>query len=88
MGKKCVYMVHDTEGPMNETYSYHDEYRKKVGVEDILPVVLIWMRENDIVDAFEYADKNVIALLAFTNHDFRNMKQEVDRARNMLGTVS
>lgn len=85
------------ENAPTEWYPYHpdhDDYRKKGHCRRYITRCLNMdarhgmLSENDIVDAFEYANKNGIALLAFTNHDFRDMRQEIDRVRNMLTDVS
>lgn len=46
------------------------------------------MNIEDVRDAFRQADKGETALLSFTDHDFRNMKYEIDYVREMIHKVS
>lgn len=80
-----------------EWYPYHpdyDDYRKKGHCRRYITRCLnmdarhSMLSEEDIAEAFEYADKNGSAILAFTNHDFRDMKQEIDRVRTLIANVA
>jgi len=80
-----------------EWYPYHpdhDDYRKKGYCRRYITRCLNMdarhgmILEEDIMEAFDYADKNGASLLSFTNHDFRDMKQEIDRVRNMISNVA
>jgi hypothetical protein len=44
------------------------------------------MAQSDVRQAFEEARMGRPVILAFTNHDFRDIRQDVDGVRNMLST--
>jgi hypothetical protein len=43
---------------------------------------------DDVKDAFSQADDNGKSLLAFTNHDFRDMKPEIDKVKKYIESIS
>lgn len=43
---------------------------------------------EDVRDAFKQAMDGEDAIIAFANHDFRDMRDEVNRAMDLIGTVS
>jgi hypothetical protein len=43
---------------------------------------------NDVIEGFERAKSGKPAIIAFTNHDFRDMRPEVDKVREMISEVS
>lgn len=43
---------------------------------------------NDVRDAFKQANDGEDAIIAFANHDFRDMREEVNRAMDLIATVS
>ena len=46
------------------------------------------MTDGDVRQAFEEARAGKPVVLAFTNHDFRDIRQDVDSLRNMLSSVA
>ncbi len=46
------------------------------------------LTENEVVKAFEFAQKNGKALMGVTNHDFREMSQDISKMHEMLSKVS
>ena len=46
------------------------------------------IEEEDVVDGFKRAQSGQDTVIAFTNHDFRNMRPEIDRIRAMIENVS
>ena len=46
------------------------------------------MAESDVRQAFQEARAGRPVVLAFTNHDFRDMRPDVDAVRNMLSRVA
>lgn len=72
----------------------HDDYRKEGNCRRYITRCLNMdarhgmLSYNDVKEAFEYASENGQALLAFTNHDFRDMESEIDRVRDIIEKVS
>ena len=72
----------------------HDDYRKKGNCRRYITRCLNMdarhgmLSYDDVKEAFEYAYEHGQALLAFTNHDFRDMEAEIDRVRNLIEKVS
>lgn len=68
----------------------HDDYRKKGNCHRYITKCLNMdarhgmLSQQDVNEAFEYAINRGKAILAFTNHDFRNMKLEIDRIRSLI----
>ncbi len=73
--------------PYNPSY---DDYRKKGSCHRYITRCLNMdarhgmLSQQDVNEAFEYAANNGKAILAFTDHDFRNMKAEIDRVRELI----
>ena len=43
---------------------------------------------DDLREGFERASKGLPTLISFANHDYRDMKKEINKIRNMIKTVS
>lgn len=80
-----------------EWYPYHpdhDDYQKKgdckrwitrcLNIDARIGKITI----DDVRDAFAYAQDNGRALLSFTNHDFRDMRPELDYIKELIRSVS
>ena len=46
------------------------------------------LTENDVLQAFQEAREGRPVVLAITNHDFRDMRPDVDEVRNMLSSIA
>lgn len=85
------------KGAPTEWYPYHpdyDDYRKRGNCRRYITRCLNMdarqgmLSYEDVKDAFEYANMNGDALLAFTDHDFRDMEKEIDRVRQLIQKAS
>lgn len=68
----------------------HDNYQKKGNCRRWITRCLnMYARvreicQEDVAEAFEMAEKEGKSILAFTNHDYKNMKFEIERIRVMI----
>lgn len=49
---------------------------------------LIKLERSDVEQAFSQAEEGKTAILSFSNHDFRDMRAEVEYARNLIEEIS
>ena len=85
------------EGAPVEWYPYHPDYNdyRKVGKCNRWITRCLNMNarmrtitKQEVYEAFNQANNGKPALLAFCNHDFRNMESEIDKVRNLIEEVS
>lgn len=72
----------------------HDDYQVKGSCNRVIfrclnvGTRLRLMEEEDVVEAFERASRGETSVLAFTNHDFRDMRPDVHYVHSLLERVS
>lgn len=80
-----------------EWYPYHpdhDDYQKKGGCRRWITRCLNMyarirqLEQKDVDEAFEAADSGNNVILAFTDHDYKDMEFEIDRIRDMISNAS
>lgn len=70
--------------PSHDDYQVEGNCRRYIGRCLNVGTRLRLLQEKDVFQAFDEANKNGKALMAFTNHDFRNMAPDVDMVRDFL----
>lgn len=74
--------------PDHDNYQLEGRCRRWIGRCLNMHARLRELTEDDIEDAFKRADNGKNALLAFTDHDYKDMEYEVNKVRDMLRKVS